>query len=370
MGGRASFPPLRARRLPVPATAVELRAPRLRPAMPGDLRVRGPEHRVDEEPDERDDEHPDRPPRLGRTGQVRPPEHIDHRAHPHDEEEYDRRRDEDPPDHFSGMTLRRRAGSGRADRLPHLLDRLGLARRHSAALRVRDPIGDAEHELPVAIELVRRLRRERRKRRTQRLERLRLDLLWRGRQPEAALARLRQLTDQRARGLLVLLLEEPHERAHLTERVGQVAVADGDEHPDARHALLHRLPLLLREVGLGRHRASFRSRRRTGIVSAGAQSSWCTASATTNPTVVTTPTGIIVSASIVRIAPAANASTNATTFGEECWKSPYPAREARPETSAMAIHIQRILARLQPLAARPAVEEMDSGRLEMKTAVR
>ena len=61
-----------------------------------------------------------------------------------------------------------------------------------------------------------------------------------------------------------------------------------------------------------------------------AQSSEWIVNATANPSVVTTPTslppcsnasGIIVSASIVRIAPAAKASTKATTSGEEFWKS-------------------------------------------------
>ena len=53
--------------------------------------------------------------------------------------------------------------------------------------------------------------------------------------------------------------------------------------------------------------------------------------ATAKPSVVTTPTslppcskasGIIVSASIVRIAPAAKASTKATVFGDASWKRP------------------------------------------------
>jgi len=59
-------------------------------------------------------------------------------------------------------------------------------------------------------------------------------------------------------------------------------------------------------------------------------SRWIT-NATAKPSVVTTPTslppcsyawGIIVSASMVRIAPAANARTKATVSGEECWNSP------------------------------------------------
>ncbi len=59
------------------------------------------------------------------------------------------------------------------------------------------------------------------------------------------------------------------------------------------------------------------------------QSSVCIRNAVAKPSVVTTPTslppcsyasGIIVSESIVRIAPAANARTNATVFGDECWK--------------------------------------------------
>ena len=61
------------------------------------------------------------------------------------------------------------------------------------------------------------------------------------------------------------------------------------------------------------------------------QSSVWIVNATANPSVVTTPTslppcwyasGIIVSASIVRIAPAAKASTNATTPCEACWNRP------------------------------------------------
>jgi hypothetical protein len=61
------------------------------------------------------------------------------------------------------------------------------------------------------------------------------------------------------------------------------------------------------------------------------QSSRWMAYATAKPTVVSTPTslppcsyasGIIVSASIVRMAPAAKVSTNATSSGEACWNSP------------------------------------------------
>ena len=69
------------------------------------------------------------------------------------------------------------------------------------------------------------------------------------------------------------------------------------------------------------------------------QSSRWIVAAIANPSVVTTPvslppcwwaSGIIVSASMVRIAPAAKARTKATVPGEECWNRPYPASEARP----------------------------------------
>ena len=67
---------------------------------------------------------------------------------------------------------------------------------------------------------------------------------------------------------------------------------------------------------------------RTGL---GTQSSVWISSAVAKPSVVITPaslppcskaSGIIVSESIVRIAPAAKVRTNATTFGDECWKRP------------------------------------------------
>jgi hypothetical protein len=47
-----------------------------------------------------------------------------------------------------------------------------------------------------------------------------------------------------------------------------------------------------------------------------------------------------------------------------------PASEASPEITAIAIHIQRIRDFFQPPVRRPDVEEIDSGRLEIKTAVR
>jgi hypothetical protein len=68
----------------------------------GDLRVGGAEHRVDQKPDERDDEHADCPTGLGCSGQVRSPKHVDDSAHPHDQEEHDRRNDEDLLDHLFG----------------------------------------------------------------------------------------------------------------------------------------------------------------------------------------------------------------------------------------------------------------------------
>ena len=46
-----------------------------------------------------------------------------------------------------------------------------------AALRLRDPLGDVQHELPVGLLLLGRLRPEQRDRRAERLERLRLDLV-------------------------------------------------------------------------------------------------------------------------------------------------------------------------------------------------
>ena len=90
--------------------------------------------------------------------------------------------------------------------------------------------------------------------------------------------------------------------------------------------------------------------------------------ATAKPSVVTTPTslppclnasGIIVVASMVRMAPAANVRTKATVSGEESWNRLYPAREASPETRAIPIHIQRIREFFQPPLARPVVDEID-----------
>jgi hypothetical protein len=104
------------------------------------------------------------------------------------------------------------------------------------------------------------------------------------------------------------------------------------------------------------------------------QSSRWMVAAIANPSVVTTPvslppcwwaSGIIVSASMVRIAPAAKARTKATVPGEECWNRPYPASEASPEITAIAIHIHKIRDFAQPPVTRPEVEEIDSGRLEM-----
>ena len=57
-------------------------------------------------------------------------------------------------------------------------------------------------------------------------------------------------------------------------------------------------------------------------------------------------------------------------IGRRVLEEPYPASEASPEITAIAIHIQRMRDFCQPLVARPEVEEIDSGRLEMKTAAR
>ena len=101
------------------------------------------------------------------------------------------------------------------------------------------------------------------------------------------------------------------------------------------------------------------------------------ANAVAKPSVVTTPThlppfakasGIIVSASIVGIAPPANARTNATTEGEAESKRPNPARAASPETATIPTHSSSTRELRQPDALRPAVAATASGRLERKTA--
>jgi len=70
--------------------------------------------------------------------------------------------------------------------------------------------------------------------------------------------------------------------------------------------------------------------------------------------------GIIVSAGMVRMAPAANARTNATLSGEEFWKR--PAREASPDTMAIVIHIHRTRDLCQPAVSRPDVDEIAGAR--------
>jgi hypothetical protein len=80
--------------------------------------------------------------------------------------------------------------------------------------------------------------------------------------------------------------------------------------------------------------------------------------------------GIIVSASIVRIAPAAKVSTNATVFGDAPWNRLYPASDARPEIRVIPDQRSSSREAGQPAARSPAVDEIDSGRFEMNTAAR
>src|SRR5262249_62078527 len=100
-------------------------------------------------------------------------------------------------------------------------------------------------EPPVSVQLLRRLRSERGRRSPQRIERLRLHLLRRGGQAEAAAVCTGQLADELAAALLVLIGKLLRQRADLAERVGEVAVADRDEEARSHHALLQCLPLLL-----------------------------------------------------------------------------------------------------------------------------
>src|SRR4051794_38378664 len=101
--------------------------------------------------------------------------------------------------------------------------------------------------------------------------------------------------------------------------------------------------------------------------------------ATAKPSVTMIPTslppcrnasGIIVFASMVRIAPAAKVRTNATTPGEEPKKGVWPAGGDAAETNAIAIHTHMTRDFFQPPARSPDVAEIDSGRFEMKTAAR
>src|SRR5262249_34636683 len=66
-----------------------------RPTIFKELRVGGPQHRVHQQPDERKDEHEDRPAGLSPTGEVVPPEDVDHGPHPEDEEEHEDDSDDD-----------------------------------------------------------------------------------------------------------------------------------------------------------------------------------------------------------------------------------------------------------------------------------
>src|SRR5690242_6483126 len=101
--------------------------------------------------------------------------------------------------------------------------------------------------------------------------------------------------------------------------------------------------------------------------------------ATANPIVVTTPTsgpacsnasGIIVSASIVRIAPPAKARTTATTVGEALSKIVNPITDATPETAATSVQRPRMRLAAQPERANPLVAAIASGMFESATATK
>src|SRR6478735_4961842 len=95
------------------------------------------------------------------------------------------------------------------------------------------------------------------------------------------------------------------------------------------------------------------------------------------PRTVTSPTsrpacstasGIIVSASMVRIAPAANAWVPATTSGDALPSAPYPTAAATVDAAVTAAHSPKTCAGLRPEAISPADADIDSGMLERKTA--
>ena len=70
------------------------------------------------------------------------------------------------------------------------------------------------------------------------------------------------------------------------------------------------------------------------------------------------------------MAPAANVSTKAMTPGAEFWNTTYPTIDATPEMTAIAVHKRMMRPLLQPPAARPELDEIASGTLEMNTAIR
>src|SRR5215213_5330339 len=149
---------------------------------------------------------------------------------------------------------------GGAHGLLDLVERAGLPGL-DAALGVGDRVGDVQDELSVGACLVWGLCGEDRGCRAQGFERLRLDLLRRSGEAEPTRSAGGELADELASALLTLLAEVLRERADLAEGVGEVAVADRDEHSGPRHALLHRLPLVLGEIRLACHLAPFPSSR-------------------------------------------------------------------------------------------------------------
>src|SRR5699024_8790899 len=103
----------------------------------------------------------------------------------------------------------------------------------------------------------------------------------------------------------------------------------------------------------------------------------CRVSAARKPRVATSPvyrdssanaSGIMVSAIIARIAPAARALTTERAAGGAPSSSAKPASEASPEASAIAAQIPNTYRRLRPARFQPALLERPSGTLEMNTA--
>src|SRR5699024_12645957 len=103
----------------------------------------------------------------------------------------------------------------------------------------------------------------------------------------------------------------------------------------------------------------------------------CRVSAARKPRVASNPVyrdssanaaGIMVSAIIARIAPAARAWTADRAAGGAPSSSAKPASEASPEASAIAPQIPKTYRRLRPARFQPALLESPSGTLEMNTA--
>src|SRR5687768_15470330 len=95
--------------------------------------------------------------------------------------------------------------------------------------------------------------------------------------------------------------------------------------------------------------------------------------ATAKPRVVTTPTslpprsyasGIIVFAGMGQDRTGRERQDERDGGGRRVLEQPIAAMEARPETTAIPIHIPRIHDFFQPLLSRPVVDEIGSGRLE------